>query len=95
MILTAVQQMIRDEMRCFAEERLLPKAEHWEANAEFPREALRELGVLGALGVTVPESYGGVGLDYVSLAVVIEDDPSEVADMATRIAGATCRPRCE
>ncbi|OAJ56528.1 acyl-CoA dehydrogenase [Paraburkholderia ginsengiterrae] len=73
MILTAEQQMMQDSMRAFAQEKLLPRAEHWEASAEFPRAALKELGELGALGMTVSEEYGGVGLDYVSLAVVIEE----------------------
>ena len=43
------------------------------SRAPFPREALRALGSLGALGVVVPEAWGGAGLDYVSLALALEE----------------------
>lgn len=73
MILTEEQQMIREAMRTFAREQLAPFAEKWEAEAIFPRDALRALGSLGAMGVTVSEQYGGTGMDYVTLAVVLEE----------------------
>lgn len=73
MILTAEQEMIRESMRAFAAERLAPFAAVWDREQEFPRAALAELGRLGALGMVVPEAWGGAGLDYVSLAVAIEE----------------------
>ena len=73
MILDEQQTMIRDTMRAFARERLAPFAAEWDRNATFPREALRELAQLGAFGMTVPEAYGGAGLDYVSLALALEE----------------------
>jgi butyryl-CoA dehydrogenase len=73
MLLNESQQMIRDTMRTFAAERLAPFAAEWDRNHTFPREALRELGKLGAYGIVVPERFGGAGLDYVSLAVALEE----------------------
>src|SRR5215468_8798550 len=73
MLLTEPQRMIRDTMREFARERLAPFAAEWDRTHTFPREALRELGKLGAYGIVVPESQGGAGLDYVSLAVALEE----------------------
>jgi butyryl-CoA dehydrogenase len=72
-LLTAEQALIRDTLRAFARERLAPEAHRWDREHVFPREALHALGELGALGVVVPEAYGGAGLDYVSLAVALEE----------------------
>ncbi|TMG80864.1 MAG: acyl-CoA dehydrogenase, partial [Betaproteobacteria bacterium] len=73
MLLSESQQMIRDSMRAFAQERLAPFAAEWDRGHTFPREALAELARLGAFGIVVPERYGGAGLDYVSLAVALEE----------------------
>jgi len=73
MLLSQEQQLVRDTMRAFAQERLAPNAARWDREHVFPREALSELGRLGACGVVVPENYGGAGLDYVSLAVALEE----------------------
>ncbi|MFA6311755.1 MAG: acyl-CoA dehydrogenase family protein [Sterolibacterium sp.] len=73
MMLTQEQQMIRDAMRGFARERLAPFAAEWDRQCSFPREALRELAGLGAFGMVVPERFGGAGMDYVSLALALEE----------------------
>ena len=73
MRLTPEQALIRDTLRDFARERLAPNAARWDREHAFPREALQELGALGALGVVIPEEAGGAGLDYVSLAVALEE----------------------
>jgi butyryl-CoA dehydrogenase len=73
MLLSESQRLIRDTMRSFARERLAPFAAEWDRSHAFPREALAELGHLGAYGIVVPEHYGGAGLDYVSLAVALEE----------------------
>ncbi len=73
MILSPEQQMIRDSMREFARERLAPFAAAWDRDSTFPREALLELGRLGAMGVTVPEEWGGAGLDTMSLVLMLEE----------------------
>ncbi|HMM53970.1 MAG TPA: acyl-CoA dehydrogenase family protein [Candidatus Desulfobacillus sp.] len=73
MLLTQEQEMIRDAMRDFARERLAPFAAEWDRASRFPRQALQELAALGAFGMAVPERWGGAGLDYVSLALALEE----------------------
>jgi alkylation response protein AidB-like acyl-CoA dehydrogenase len=73
MILTQEQEMIRDSMRSFAQERLAPFAAEWDRNHTFPAQALKELGELGALGMVVPEEWDGAGMDYMSLVLTIEE----------------------
>ena len=73
MLLTQEQEMIRDAMRDFARERLAPFAAEWDRKATFPKEALTELAGLGAFGMAVPERWGGAGMDYVSLALALEE----------------------
>jgi hypothetical protein len=73
MLLNDEQTLIRDTMRAFAQERLAPHAARWDREHHFPRDELRALGELGAMGVVVPERWGGAELDYVSLAVALEE----------------------
>ncbi|MGE5666801.1 MAG: acyl-CoA dehydrogenase family protein, partial [Betaproteobacteria bacterium] len=73
MLLSEEQAQIRDTLRAFARDELAPHAAAWDRDHRFPREALRKLGELGALGIVVPEAWGGAGLDYVSLAVALEE----------------------
>src|SRR5437764_775368 len=67
------QRQHRATTRDFAGGRLAPFAAEWARTHAFPRGALSELGRLGAYGIVVPERYGGAGLDYVSLAVALEE----------------------
>jgi alkylation response protein AidB-like acyl-CoA dehydrogenase len=71
MILNEAQQLVRDTAREFARNRLAPHSREWEAAGAFPPEVLAEMGSLGFLGMTVPESLGGAGLDYVSYALAL------------------------
>lgn len=73
MILTEEQEMIRDTAREFARRHLAPHSAEWERTATFPREALREMGKLGLLGMTVPAEWGGAGTDYVCYALAMEE----------------------
>ena len=73
MILTELQQHIRDAIRSFAQGELAPKAAQWDREGHFPRDELRALGALGAMGVVTPERWGGAELDYISLALALEE----------------------
>ncbi len=73
MLLTEEQTLIRDTARSFAQERLRPNAAGWDERAEFPREAVAEMGRLGLLGMLVPEEWGGSGADHVSYALAMEE----------------------
>lgn len=73
MILTEEQELIRATARDFAKNRLTPFSAEWERNGTFPRQALREMGRLGFLGMTVPPEWGGAGTDYVAYALALEE----------------------
>ena len=73
MLLSGEQQLVQDTMRAFAQSELLPHAARWDREHAFPRDALRRLGALGALGMIVSEQWGGAGMDYLSLAVALEE----------------------
>ena len=71
--LSQEQKMIRDSVRRFAGEKIVPHAPAWEKAHAFPRDLLYEMGELGYLGVPIPETYGGAELDYISEAIVFEE----------------------
>ncbi|MDH4180391.1 MAG: acyl-CoA dehydrogenase family protein [Betaproteobacteria bacterium] len=73
MLLNDEQTLIRDTLRAFAQERLAPHAGRWDREHHFPREELAALGELGALGMTIPEQWGGAGAGYVALALALEE----------------------
>lgn len=93
MILNEEHQMIRDALRSFAQERLAPNAARWDREHHFPKEELQELAALGAFGVAVPEQYGGAGLDYVALALVLEEIAAGDGGTSTIISVNNC-PVC-
>jgi len=93
MILNEEHQMIRDALRTFSQERLAPNAARWDKESHFPKEELKELAALGAFGVAVPEELGGAGLDYVSLALVLEEIAAGDGGTSTIISVNNC-PVC-
>lgn len=93
MVLSEQHQMIRDALREFSEQQLLPHAASWDRQRQFPSEALKQLARLGAFGVAVPESYGGAGLDYLALAIVIEEIAAGDGGTSTIISVNNC-PVC-
>ena len=73
MILSELQQQIRDLARDFARERLAPGAAKRDREHLFPREELKEMGELGLLGMLVPEAYGGSDTGVVAYATALEE----------------------
>ncbi|MFM9884821.1 MAG: acyl-CoA dehydrogenase family protein [Burkholderiales bacterium] len=73
MRLSTEQTLIRDSVRRFAADVLVPGSAQWDREKIFPRDALRGLAALGLFGVCVPEEWGGAGLDHVSLALALEE----------------------
>ena len=67
------QEAIRRMVREFAKSEIAPHVKEWDEAQTFPREAMRQLGDLGMLGVLVPEEYGGAGLTYIDYIHVIEE----------------------
>lgn len=67
-------EMIRDQFRKFADDKIMPYAHGWHCNDELiPLEILNEMGELGVFGLTVPEEYGGSGLGKTAMCVVSEE----------------------
>ena len=73
MILNDEQKMVQEMMRDYSQNKLKPTAAERDKTSRFPAQELKELGALGALGMTVSEQWGGAGMDYVSLVVAIEE----------------------
>ncbi|MCJ8162281.1 acyl-CoA dehydrogenase [Acinetobacter zhairhuonensis] len=73
MILNDEQKMVQDMLRDFSQSQLKPTAAERDKIGQFPAEELKQLGELGALGMTIPPEWGGAGLDYVSLVLALEE----------------------
>ena len=67
------QQMLRDTVRDFARERVLPMAIEIDREQRFPVELFREMGEMGLLGLPIPEEYEGAGVDALSAVLVVEE----------------------
>ena len=68
--LTEEERMVRDTARGYAQDRLMPRVLTAYREERFDREIMAEMGELGLLGATIPEEYGGAGLDYVSYGLI-------------------------
>jgi butyryl-CoA dehydrogenase len=73
MLLNEDQRMVRDSVRAYVQENIAPKAAAWDKSHTFPAAELKGLAELGCYGVAVPDQYGGAGLDYTALAIILEE----------------------
>lgn len=73
MILSETHRMIRDTARDFARGRLAPGAAERDREARFPAQELKEMGKLGLMGIVIPQEQGGAGMDYLAMALAIEE----------------------
>ena len=72
--LDAELEMIRDQFRRFAEEKVVPFAHGWHLRDELiPMEIIEQLAEMGVFGLTIPEEFGGFGLSKASMVVVSEE----------------------
>ncbi len=90
MLLTPDQIMIRDAVRDFAQQELWPHAAKWDQEHTFPQEVHQGLAALGAYGICVPEDLGGAGLDYSTLAIVLEEIAAGDGGTSTAISVTNC-----
>lgn len=67
------QLLVRDTVRAFVRERIVPHAAEWSERGAFPLALVAELGALGLTGLTVPSELGGAGLDLLAAALVMEE----------------------
>ncbi|MFL5820994.1 MAG: acyl-CoA dehydrogenase family protein [Solirubrobacteraceae bacterium] len=70
---TDEQKAITDMVRQFVDEQILPNAEHYDHEDEFPEPIVEQMMQLGLFGVTIPEDYGGMGLDLTTYAMIVEE----------------------
>jgi butyryl-CoA dehydrogenase len=82
--------MVRDAVRDYARAELWPNAARWDKEHYFPREALQGLAALGAYGICVPEEFGGANLDYLTLALVLEEIAAGDGGTSTVISVTNC-----
>ncbi len=80
---TEEQELLCDEVRRFAEQRIRPGVAERDASKEFPHEIVAEMGEMGLLGMMVPEEYGGAGFSPLSYVMAVE----ELAVVCPSIAG--------
>ncbi len=71
--ITEEHEMIRQAARDFAQRAIAPIAEHHDATGEFPLETVKQMGELGFMGIEVPESYGGAGMDTMAYVLALEE----------------------
>lgn len=90
MLLNQDQEMIRDAMRDFVREQITPHAARWDKEHHFPKDVHQGLAALGAYGICVPEELGGAGMDYVSLALVLEEIAAGDGGTSTVISVTNC-----
>lgn len=72
-LLTEEHKMVRDSVRNYVKKEISPIIEDCAQKAEFPRHIVGQMGQLGCFGPTVPEQYGGGGLDYISYGLMMQE----------------------
>jgi butyryl-CoA dehydrogenase len=93
MLLSEDQRMVRDAVHDFVQAEIKPKAAQWDKHCTFPAQELKGLAALGCYGIAVPEQWGGAGLDYTSLALIIEEIAAGDGATSTIISVTNC-PVC-
>jgi butyryl-CoA dehydrogenase len=71
--LSEEQEMMRRMARDFADNEIVPYAQEWDKNNEFPEATIKKMFDLGLMTIGVPAEYGGAGLDFVAQNVVVEE----------------------
>jgi len=72
-LLTEEHKLIRQSVRDFVKKEISPNIEEWAQNAHFPYEIVKKFGEVGAFGPTIPQEYGGGGLDYISYGLIMQE----------------------
>src|SRR4051794_19112350 len=70
---TDEQKAITEMVRQFVDEQILPNAEHYDHEDEFPEPIVEQMKELGLFGVTIPDEYGGMGLDLTTYTMIVEE----------------------
>jgi hypothetical protein len=73
MLLSEDHRAVQDAVRTYVQDCIAPNAAHWDKHHQFPHEELKGLAALGCYGVAVPPEWDGAGLDYLALAIILEE----------------------
>src|SRR6266436_3617493 len=71
--MTDEQKAIVEMVRNFVDNQIIPQAEHFDHEDEFPEAIVEQMKELGLFGVTLPEEYGGMGLDLMTYVMIVEE----------------------
>ncbi|MDP4107381.1 MAG: acyl-CoA dehydrogenase family protein [Bacillota bacterium] len=82
--LSEEQEMVKKMVRSFVDKEIMPYIQEWDANQHFEKGIMERMADLNLMGVCIPEEYGGMGMDYNTLAIVCEE--LERGDTAFRTA---------
>ena len=72
-LLTDEQKLIRETVRNYVKKEISPIIEDYAQRAEFPQQIVKQMGELGCFGPTIPQEYGGGGLDYTSYGLMMQE----------------------
>ena len=72
-LLTQEHKLVRSSIRDFVKREISPYIEDWAQRAHFPYEIVKKFGEIGAFGPTIPQEYGGGGLDYISYGILMQE----------------------
>ncbi len=72
-LFTDEQKLVRDTVRSYVKKEISPIIEDYAQRAAFPEQIVKQLGELGCFGPTIPEKYGGGGLDYISYGLMMQE----------------------
>ena len=93
--LTDEQSAITEMVRQFTDEQIIPNAEHYDHEDEFPEPIVEQMKELGLFGVTIPEEYGGMGLDLTTYAMIVEElSRGWIIDLRRRSTPTSSAPTC-
>ena len=93
MQLSEDHRAVQDAVRAYVQDRIAPQAAQWDRDHHFPAEELRGLAALGCYGVAVPTQWDGAGLDYLALAVILEEVAAGCGATSTIVSVNNC-PVC-
>ena len=93
MLLSEDHTAVQDAVRAYVQDRIAPKAAEWDKSHHFPKAELKGLAELGCYGVAVPTEYDGAGLDYLALALIIEEIAAGDGATSTIVSVTNC-PVC-
>jgi glutaryl-CoA dehydrogenase len=72
-LLSDEHKLIRESVRSYVKKEISPIIEDYAQRAEFPEQIVKQLGDLGCFGPTIPQEYGGGGLDYISYGLMMQE----------------------